>query len=184
MLWVSIAKSHGEAGTWWLPDVECRRVNAEGMLRETLEASITQTQATFVSLSGKVQSLYMVKTEVVAGGKKVMAGLALGEDGGTGESQVNMYAQKFAVWDGQILKSVFAIVSQNGKTQAVLQGDLTADGTILSKHLAASQTLQVPTILGSVISGSLIRGARMETIDLKATNIIGYVVAGLTRESI
>ena len=80
------------------------------------EASIQTVQTATTMLDGKVQALHTVKTEVVTGGKKVVAGLALGADGATGETQFNVHAQKFAVWDGTMLKPVFAVVTQNGKT--------------------------------------------------------------------
>lgn len=118
----------------------------------TAEANIRTTQTATTTLNGKVQALHTLKVETVAGGKKVVAGLALGADGATGESQVNVHAQKFAVWDGQMLKPVFAVVTQNGKTQTAISGDLIADGTIQGRHIAAGQTIQAPVINGGSLN--------------------------------
>ena len=120
------------------------------------EASIQTVQTATTMLDGKVQALHTVKTEVVTGGKKVVAGLALGADGATGETQFNVHAQKFAVWDGTMLKPVFAVVTQNGKTQTAISGDLIADGTIHGKHIAAGQTIQSPIINASTINGATV----------------------------
>ena len=120
------------------------------------EANIQTVQTATTTLDGKVQALHTVKTEVVASGKKVVAGLALGADGATGETQFNVHAQKFAVWDGTMLKPVFAVVTQNGKTQTAISGDLIADGTIHGKHIAAGQTIQSPIINASTINGATV----------------------------
>ena len=120
------------------------------------EANIQTVQTATTTLDGKVQALHTVKTEVVASGKKVVAGIALGVDGATGETQFNVHAQKFAVWDGTMLKPVFAVVTQNGKTQTAISGDLIADGTIHGKHIAASQTIQSPVINAGTINGTTV----------------------------
>nr|WP_244772883.1 phage tail protein [Alysiella crassa]UOP05862.1 phage tail protein [Alysiella crassa] len=156
------------------------QINSLNSKMGTAEANIRTAQTATTALNGKVQSLYTLKTETVSGGKKVVAGLSVGADGASGESQFNIHANKFAVWDGGSLKPVFSVVTQNGKTMTAISGDLIADGTILGKHLAASQMINAPTISGGVISGSLIRGARMEAVDLEAANIIGDVVAART----
>ena len=145
----------------------------------TAEANIRTAQTATTTLNGKVQALHTLKVETVAGGRKAVAGLALGADGATGDSQFIVQANKFAIHDGA-LRPVFVTVTQNGKTQTAISGDLIADGMILGKHLAASQTINAPSISGGTISGSLIRGARMEAVDLQATNIIGDVVAART----
>ena len=84
------------------------------------EANIRTTQTTTAELSGKVQAMYTLKTEVVSGGRKVVSGLSMGVDG-RGESQFNVHANKFAVWDGGSMKPMFAMVTVNGKTQAALK---------------------------------------------------------------
>ena len=145
----------------------------------TAEANIRTAQTATTTLNGKVQALHTLKVETVAGGRKAVAGLALGADGATGDSQFIVQANKFAIHNGA-LRPVFVTVTQNGKTQTAISGDLIADGMILGKHLAASQTINAPSISGGTISGSLIRGARMEAVDLQATNIIGDVVAART----
>ncbi|WP_314342728.1 phage tail protein [Simonsiella muelleri] len=149
----------------------------------TAEANIRTAQTATTTLNGKVQALHTLKVETVAGGRKAVAGLALGADGATGDSQFIVQANKFAIHDGA-LRPVFVTVTQNGKTQTAISGDLIADGTILGKHLAASQTINAPSISGGTISGSLItgttiRGAKLEAVDLEAANIVGDVINGV-----
>ena len=149
----------------------------------TAEANIRTAQTATTTLNGKVQALHTLKVETVAGGRKAVAGLALGADGATGDSQFIVQANKFAIHDGA-LRPVFVTVTQNGKTQTAISGDLIADGMILGKHLAASQTINAPSISGGTISGSLItgttiRGAKLEAVDLEAANIVGDVINGV-----
>ena len=131
------------------------------------EANIRTTQTTTAELSGKVQAMYTLKTEVVSGGRKVVSGLSMGVDG-RGESQFNVHANKFAVWDGGSMKPMFAMVTVNGKTQAALSGDLLADGLIHGRHIAAGQTIQAPVIKG----GSLNIGDGRFSVDAQGEVVI------------
>lgn len=163
----------GNVATDWTP--------APDDINNALNASIQTTQTAIAETNGKVQSLYSLKVQAV-GNRKAVAGLALGADGRTGDSQMLVMADKFALVQPNTttIKAPFVVATVNGQTKMALAGDLIADGTILGKHLAASQTISAPNISGGTISGSIIRGVRMEAVDLEAANIIGDVVAART----
>ncbi len=118
------------------------------------KAKIEQSANALASLDGKVRAMYGLKVETVSGGRKVIAGLALGADGQTGDSQMLVYADKFAVVDpkSKILKSPFVVQTAGGKTQMALSGDFVADGLIHGRHIAAGQTLSSPSIEGGSLN--------------------------------
>ena len=138
------------------------------------KAKIEQSASTLATLDGKVRAMYGLKVETVSGGRKVIAGLSLGADGQTGDSQMLVYADKFAVVDpkSKDLKSPFVVQTAGGKTQMALSGDFVADGLIHGRHIAAGQTLSSPSIEG----GSLNIGNGMFTVSpsgaLRADNAV------------
>lgn len=138
------------------------------------KAKIEQSATALASLDGKVRAMYGLKVETISGGRKVIAGLAVGADGQTGDSLVAVYADKFAVFDpkSKDLKSPFVIQTAGGKTQMALSGDFVADGLIHGRHIAAGQTLSSPSIEG----GSLNIGNGMFTVSpsgaLRADNAV------------
>lgn len=117
-------------------------------------ARVEQSASALASLDGKVRAMYGLKVETVSGGRKVIAGLALGADGQTGDSQMLVYADKFAIVDpkSKILKSPFVVQTAGGKTQMALSGDFVADGLIHGRHIAAGQTLSSPSIEGGSLN--------------------------------
>lgn len=118
------------------------------------KAKIEQSSSALASLDGKVKAMYGLKVETVSGGRKVIAGLALGADGQTGDAQMLVYADKFALVDpkSKILKSPFVVQTAGGKTQMALSGDFVADGLIHGRHIAAGQTLSSPSIEGGSLN--------------------------------
>ncbi len=118
------------------------------------KARVEQSASALASLDGKVRAMYGLKVEAVSGGRKVIAGLAAGADGQTGDSLVAVYADKFAVFDpkSKTLKSPFVVQTAGGKTQMALSGDFVADGLIHGRHIAAGQTLSSPSIEGGSLN--------------------------------
>ena len=118
------------------------------------KARVEQSASALAALDGKVRAMYGLKVETVSGGRKVIAGLALGADGQTGDSQMLVYADKFAIVDpkSKILKSPFVVQTVGGKTQMALSGDFVADGLIHGRHIAAGQTLSSPSIEGGSLN--------------------------------
>ena len=76
-------------------------------------ASVEQVSKAVVDVNGRVSAQTTIKAETIVGGRKVMAGLALGSDGDT--SEILAFAQRFAIIDevtGQ-LRTPFVV--QNGQ---------------------------------------------------------------------
>lgn len=173
-----IKLERGTVGTDWSPAPEDEAARREAALtqyqqaqaqkdaalseeQKTLKAELSgqkarveQSASALATLDGKVRSMYGLKVETVSGGRKVIAGLALGADGQTGDSQMLVYADKFAIVDpkSKILKSPFVVQTAGGKTQMALSGDFVADGLIHGRHIAAGQTLSSPSIEGGSLN--------------------------------
>lgn len=174
----------GNMATAWTPAPE----DSDAVV-SALSATVTQTSDAVVGLNGKVQAMYTLKTEVVSGGRRALAGIVAGADGQTGNSEILLMADKVAYVDpkDKTVTPAFVTVVENGKAKQALNGDLFATGSILAKHIAANQTIEAPTLNGAtvnagLIKGGTIRGARIEAVDLEAANIIGDVVAVRTFE--
>ena len=60
-------------------------------------ASVQQVSKAVVDVNGRVSAQTTIKAETIVGGRKVMAGLALGSDGDT--SEILAFAQRFAIID-------------------------------------------------------------------------------------
>ena len=60
-------------------------------------ASVEQVSKAVVDVNGRVSAQTTIKAETIVGGRKVMAGLALGSDGDT--SEILAFAQRFAIID-------------------------------------------------------------------------------------
>ena len=142
-------------------NVQAQKEKAQAEEVKTLKAELSgqkarveQSASALASLDGKVRAMYGLKVETVSGGRKVIAGLALGADGQTGDSQMLVYADKFAVVDpkSKVLKSPFVVQTAGGKTQMALSGDFVADGLIHGRHIAAGQTLSSPVIEGGSLN--------------------------------
>lgn len=121
------------------------RINdAEGKITTLQNTSVTKNQA---------QSTHTIKTQAIAGGKRALAGIAVGAMANetTAESQVIVMADKFGVVknasDG-VVKPMLTVVNN----QVAVNGDLIADGTILGKHIKANQTLSAPIINGGSLN--------------------------------
>lgn len=173
-----IKLERGTVGTDWSPAPEDEAARREAALtqyqqvqaqknaalseeQKTLKAELSgqrarveQSASALATLDGKVRAMYGLKVETVSGGRKVIAGLALGADGQTGDSQMLVYADKFAIVDpkSKILKSPFVVQTDGGKTQMALSGDFVADGLIHGRHIAAGQTLSSPSIEGGSLN--------------------------------
>ena len=132
----------GEATPWSVAPIE-HMANS---------ASITTLQNTVVT-KNQAQSTHTIKTQAIAGGKRALAGIAVGAMANetTAESQVIVMADKFGVVknasDG-VVKPMLTVVNN----QVAVNGDLIADGTILGKHIKANQTLTAPVINGGSLN--------------------------------
>ncbi|TYK53898.1 phage tail protein [Pseudomonas synxantha] len=100
--------------------VRASEIEAQARVSETLQSSIGQTSAsvqtvseTVVRLDGKVSAQTTIKAQTVSGGKKVMAGLALGSDGET--SEILAFAQRFAIVDEASGKLTLPFIVSGGQ---------------------------------------------------------------------
>lgn len=119
---------------------------------ERLEASIGETGASVqqvsqavVDLDGKVSSQVTIKAQTFSGGRKVMAGLALGSDGET--SEILAFAQRFAIVDEVSGSLIFPLVAQGGQvfmnSAVIKQADilnLIITGTLTSGDYVPGQS--------------------------------------------
>ena len=177
----------GTVATDWSPAPEDS--NADTSALTALSAKVQQASSAVAEIGGKIQSLYTLKTEAIAGGRRVVAGVAVGADGKTGSGEILLMADKVAYVDpkDKTVTPAFVTVIENGRAKQALNGDLFASGSVLARHLAANLTVEAPTLNGAtvnagLINGGTIRGARIEAVDLEAANIIGDVVAVRTFE--
>ncbi len=126
---------------------------------EDTSSAISKVSADLVQLShtsvtkNQAQSTHTIKTQAIAGGKRALAGIAVGAMANetTAESQVIVMADKFGVvkdaGDSNV-KPMLTVVND----KVSVNGDLIADGTILGKHIKANQTLSSPIINGGELN--------------------------------
>nr|WP_258553639.1 phage tail protein [Neisseria meningitidis] len=183
----NVKLERGTVATDWSPAPEDS--NADTSALTALSAKVQQASSAVAEIGGKIQSLYTLKTEAISGGRKAIAGIAIGADGQTGSGEILLMSNKVGYVDpkDKSVTPAFVTVIENGKAKQALNGDLFATGSILAKHIAANQTIEAPTLNGAtvnagLIKGGTIRGARIEAVDLEAANIIGDVVAVRTFE--
>ncbi|HDX1086900.1 phage tail protein [Pasteurella multocida] len=153
---------------------------------QELAEQITKIEKTGKSNEKRMNSMHILKVEDHASGKKAIAGIAIGADVESDESQVIISANKFIIADpnSSTLKTPFSILTEDGIAKVVLDGDLIANGTISGDKIQANSTISAPNINGgnvkaSTFEGGLIRGARIEgltgtfTGDLEVNQIVG-----------
>ncbi|HDR1007451.1 TPA: host specificity protein J, partial [Pasteurella multocida] len=153
---------------------------------QELAEQITKIEKTGKSNEKRMNSMHILKVEDHASGKKAIAGIAIGADAESDESQVIISANKFIIADpnSSTLKTPFSILTEDGIAKVVLDGDLIANGTISGDKIQANSTISAPNINGgnvkaSTFEGGLIRGARIEgltgtfTGDLEVNQIVG-----------
>ena len=76
-------------------------------------AAVQQVSEAVADLNGDVSAMTTIKAETIVGGRKVMAGLALGSDGVT--SEILAFAQRFAIVDEVTGQLVLPFVVQGGQ---------------------------------------------------------------------
>ncbi|HDR1922808.1 TPA: host specificity protein J, partial [Pasteurella multocida] len=153
---------------------------------QELAEQITKIEKTGKRNEKRMNSMHILKVEDHASGKKAIAGIAIGADAESDESQVIISANKFIIADpnSSTLKTPFSILTEDDIAKVVLDGDLIANGTISGDKIQANSTISAPNINGgnvkaSTFEGGLIRGARIEgltgtfTGDLEVNQIVG-----------
>lgn len=116
-------------------------------------AVVTEVKKVVSDLEGNMKSLYSLQTQAFGNGRRAISGIAVGADSKTAEGHIMMMADKVMFVDPNSNQIVPAMVVEvkNGRSTLGLNGDLFADGSILGRHVAASQTFQSPTILAGTL---------------------------------
>lgn len=118
----------------------------------TAEATVRTAQTAVTTLNGKVQAMHTLKVQAV-GNRKAVAGIALGADGQTGDSQFVVMADKFALArpSGNTVQMPFVVTTVGGQAQLALAGNMLVDGLIQGKHIAAGQTIRTPKLVAATL---------------------------------
>lgn len=116
-------------------------------------AVVTEVKRVVSDLEGNMKSLYSLQTQAFGNGRRAISGIAVGADSKTAEGHIMMMADKVMFVDPNSNQIVPAMVVdvKNGRSTLGLNGDLIADGTIHGRHIAASQTIQSPTIIAGTL---------------------------------
>lgn len=116
-------------------------------------AVVTEVKKVVSGLEGNMKSLYSLQTQAFGNGRRAISGIAVGADSKTAEGHIMMMADKVMFVDPNSNQIVPAMVVdvKNGRSTLGLNGDLIADGTIHGRHIAASQTIQSPTIIAGTL---------------------------------
>lgn len=102
------------------------------------KSQVSQVSKAVSDVSGKLSATSTLKTQVIAGGRKAIAGIALGaeSDGVTTESSVIVMADKFGIVananDGKV-KPVFSVADG----QVGIRGDLFVAGSVTNDKLSS-----------------------------------------------
>lgn len=160
---------NGQAGTLIIRDVQLEM----GSVATAFKPSIN-------GQARKVQAMYSLKVEAF-GSRKAMAGIAIGADGETGDAEVLILGNKFMIADPNngSIKPMLSMAPVNGVNMLAINGNLVADGTILGKHIKASQTLYSPAISGgsmNIGNRFLVDSSGKVTIRENATTNKGLVM--------
>ncbi|WP_386696665.1 phage tail protein [Lonepinella sp. MS14436] len=117
------------------------------------KAQISTVSNAVATVDNKLSATHTIKTQVLSGGRTAIAGIALGAtaDNKTTESSVIVMADKFGVVKNASDNNVVPMLSVVDNRVAV-NGDLIADGTILGRHIKASQTINSPVINGGSLN--------------------------------
>jgi hypothetical protein len=118
----------GLVGVWTVQSAVVEDGIATGKRIDTVQsqmgdvsASVQQVSQTIAGVDGRVSAMTTIKAETSVGGRKVLAGLALGSDGET--SEILAFAQRFAIVDESSGQMVLPFVVSNGQVfinQAVI----------------------------------------------------------------
>ncbi|HHE3587019.1 TPA: host specificity protein J [Pasteurella multocida] len=179
---VGVTESSGEKLVDYLQGQISRNSFSQALAEE-----ITQIEKTGKRNESSMRKMQIFKTETHASsGRKLIAGIALGVDGETEESQVIISAEKFVIADphSNTLKAPFTVSTENGQARIAIAGDLIVKNSITGDKIQANTTITSPKIEGGHIKGNtfeggVIRGARIEgltgkfTGELEVTQIVG-----------
>ncbi|MEG9531543.1 phage tail protein, partial [Mannheimia indoligenes] len=123
------------------------------------KAQISQVSNAIAGVNGKLSATHTIKTETIAGGRKAIAGIALGAtaDNRNAESSVIVMADKFEVvknaQDGTPVR-LFGVV----ENKVAINGDLIATGSISGDHINANSVRTAVLTAGAIRTEHLAAG--------------------------
>ena len=143
-LWIQVDKPWHvhHPGYWYVRNITFYRFTSLATERamDDAKAQISAVSRAIAETSGKLSATHTIKTQVVAGGRTAIAGIALGasSDGRTAESSVIVMADKFGVVknaaDGAV-QNIFTIT--NGRT--ALSGSIAVQGDVLGSRFIGGE---------------------------------------------
>ncbi|MCW9717323.1 phage tail protein [Avibacterium sp. 21-599] len=137
---------------------------ALGQRIDTVTASINDAKAQISTVSravattdGKLSATHTIKTQTIAGGRKAIAGIALGASGDnrTAESSVIVMADKFGVVknasDGNVVP-MLSLVNHKGNTTLGLNGSIVTTGPVVGSEFIGG-SIDISGQDGSLVVG-------------------------------
>ncbi|MFZ7342964.1 TipJ family phage tail tip protein [Avibacterium volantium] len=141
-----------------------RADQALGQRIDTVSASVNDAKAQISTVSravattdGKLSATHTIKTQTIAGGRKAIAGIALGASGDnrTAESSVIVMADKFGVVknanDGNVVP-MLSLVNHKGNTTLGLNGSIVTTGPVVGSEFIGG-SIDISGQDGSLVVG-------------------------------
>ncbi len=126
-------------------------------------ARVQTVSSTVATLDGKVQAMHSLKVEAISGGRKAIAGVAMGADGNTGDSQFLVYSNKFGLVEpgSKDIVTPYVTVIKNGKATTAMTGDFIADGTVHGRSIVAGTEIITPVLQSAIVNAGRINSTEI-----------------------
>lgn len=106
-----------------------------------LDASITESKQVTADINGRVQAIHSLRTETIANGRKAIAGITLGSNGGE-QSEIILMADKLQLvrnaQDGSPVP-MMGVINHNGRTRMALSGDIAVQGDLVGNRFVGGE---------------------------------------------
>ena len=123
-----------------------------------LSSTVQQQSSAIANTDGKVDALHVLRVQTAGNGKKVVAGIAMGASQTTGQGEVYVQADKFAVVNGTDVANAKAPFIVSGNTVGI-NGELVVNGQAIIDSLTANsidgQKVKAGTVETSVLKSGL-----------------------------
>ena len=123
-----------------------------------LSSTVQQQSSAIANTDGKVDALHVLRVQTAGNGKKVVAGIAIGASQTTGQGEVYVQADKFAVVNGTDVANAKAPFIVSGNTVGI-NGELVVNGQAIIDRLTANsidgQKVKAGTVETSVLKSGL-----------------------------
>ncbi|MDO5686751.1 MAG: phage tail protein [Neisseria sp.] len=134
-----------------------------------MQSLLVQAFDATINVMGKVSAMYSLKVEAVANGRKAVAGIALGADGLTGDTQFLVMAQKFAVVNQSNTAQIAVPFIVDASTNTVgVNGNLVVQGK------AIIDKLNVGDIHGAKITANTITASHLQAQSITGDKIAAH----------